>query len=213
MAANAPMGESTKMNASPENGTTPGADDHGDDEVDEATDVVGKHTRLGPTDGYTYTESITSIRLEPVKMVALYGMIVATVDLYETVNASGKDGSCHTTELSEGSLSIAHPATLLRALVMSPDELGVASLVDDTEEPHLESCASGSGEATNHAGAAVGDGESEKKTKLVPLCGSAANGYVLSPLGKLSDKHTLVGTGDDYERLLVDEVKECTCKG
>lgn len=61
---------------------------------------MGWPTSLGSTDVYTYAELGTSIFVGPVVVATLYGMIMTSYDLYETVNASGSEGACSTCDES-----------------------------------------------------------------------------------------------------------------
>lgn len=92
--SNAPLNEPPRGDTVAVNGSTVGAGKH-DGKIE--TDASGKSASFGPTDVYTYSESLTAIFVEPVKVAAVYGIIIATIDFYETINATGTDGAEHTT--------------------------------------------------------------------------------------------------------------------
>lgn len=128
-----------------------------------ATDVEGRHVVFGPTDSYTYTELLHASFEETGCTPALYGGIITTVDLYETVNARGTVGSDHTTRVVENIASDAKHESLLRALVILPEYVGVATDVEVTKELTIREGTVGSGEPTNPLGATnVVESDSDK---------------------------------------------------
>ncbi len=144
-------------------------------------------------------------------MTTFYGILVAAVDFYETINALGKVGPHHTAEEVKNPFSDTHPIAFLRAFVIFPDYLGVETNDVDTRESTVSDNAPGSVETTNHFGACLRAFEASDKSSVVEEMGKTTDRYVFLSLGKSSNVHVPLGVCLDYERIVFDEVTEKTC--